>query len=41
MAEVLDCSLEVSEFKLQSHYHIYFWMNTLEKNKNPLIMLVK
>ena len=25
MAKVLDCNLEVSEFKLQSRYYVHFW----------------
>ena len=29
VAKVLDCDIIVSEFKLQSHYHILFWSNTL------------
>ena len=28
MAKVVDCGLDVSEFELQSHYHIHFWINT-------------
>ena len=36
MANVLNCDILVSEFKLQSHYLIYFWTNTLgEKYKLP------
>ena len=39
MAKVLDCGLEVSEFKLHSHYYIPFWTNAFEKAMNSLIFL--
>ena len=39
MAKVLDCSLEISEFKLQLCYYIHFLTNTLGKGINPLIPL--
>ena len=38
MAKILDCSLEVSEFEIQSHYHDYFRTNTFEKGKNSFIV---
>ena len=38
MAEVLDCKLEVSRFKLQSCYYVHFSMNTLWKSMNPLML---
>ena len=37
MTKVLDCGLEVNEFKLQLCYYIHFWTNTLGKGMNPLI----
>ena len=37
MAKVLDCGLKVSEFDLQSHYYVYFRINTLGKGMNPSI----
>ena len=37
MAKVLDCSLEISEFELQSPYYVHFRTNTLEKGMNLLI----
>ena len=36
MAKVLDCSLEVSEFELQSGYYVLFQTNTLWTGMNPL-----
>ena len=38
MVKVLDYGIVVSEFKLQSHYYIHFWTNTLGKGMNPLIL---
>ena len=35
MVKVLDCSLKVSEFKLQLHYYIHFLTNTLGKMYEP------
>ena len=36
MAKVLDCSLEVSKFKLQLCYYIYFWTKSpWGKGMNP------
>ena len=35
MAKVLDCSLEVSEFELQSRYYVHFRINTLGKGIEP------
>ena len=37
MVKVLNCSLEVSEFKLQMRYYVHLWTNTLGKGMNPLI----
>ena len=37
MANVPDYGLKVSEFKLQSRYHVHFRIDTLEKGMNPLI----
>ena len=37
MSNVLGCSLEVSEFKLQSCCCVHFWTNILGKGINPLI----
>ena len=37
MTEVLNCSLEVNEFKLQSRYYVHFLTNTLGKDMNPFI----
>ena len=37
MTKVLDCSLRVSKFKLQSYYNIQFLVNTLRKGMNLLI----
>ena len=35
MAKVLDCGHEVSEFKVQSCYYIYFWINVFGKGIQP------
>ena len=35
VANVLDCNIIESEFKLQLHYYIRFWTNTLGKSMNP------
>ena len=37
MAKLLDCSLEVSEFKLQLPSYVYFWTYTFIKGMNSLI----
>ena len=37
MAKVLDFSLEVNEFELQSRYFIHFQIYTLGKDMNPII----
>ena len=37
MAKVLNFSLEVSKFKLQSHYDVYFRTNILGKGMKSLI----
>ena len=39
VANMLDCDIVVSEFKLQSCYYIHFQTNTLGKGMNPLIPL--
>ena len=39
VVDVLDCSLKVSEFKLQSCYYVYFRTNILEKGMNSFIPL--
>ena len=31
VANVLDCNFVISEFKLQLHYYIHFWILTLDK----------
>ena len=38
MVKTLDCGIVVSEFELQSRYYVHFWINTLEKGMNPLIL---
>ncbi len=40
VANLLDCDIVVSEFKLQSCYYIHFRTNTLGKGMNPLILPV-
>ena len=35
MAKELDCSLEITEFELQSRYCCYFRTNTLGKEIKP------
>ena len=35
MAKVLNCSIIVSEFKLQLCYYVHFHINTLRKGMNP------
>ena len=37
VANVLDCNIIVSEFKLQSCYYVLFWINTLGKGMNCFI----
>ena len=37
VANVLNCDIVVSEFKLQLHYYIHFWTNTLGKSMNSTI----
>ena len=37
MPKVLDYSLQINEFKLQSRCYINFQANTREKGMNPLI----
>ena len=36
-ANVLDCEIVVSEFKLQSQYYFQLWTNTLGNGVNSLI----
>ena len=38
MGKVLDCGLEVSEFKLQLCYYVHFQPNTFGDGNNPLIL---
>ena len=38
MVNVMDCEIVVSEFVLQSHYHVHFQANTRGKGMNPLIL---
>ena len=40
MANILNCSLAVSEFELPLYYYVYFWTNALRKGMNSLIPLV-
>ena len=37
MIDVFDCDIVVSEFELQSCYHVHFRTNTLGRVMNPLI----
>ena len=37
MASVLDCNLEISNFKSQLHYYIHFRTNTFGKSMSPFI----
>ena len=37
MVKVLDSGLEISDFKIQSYYYVYFQTNTLGKYLKPLI----
>ena len=37
VANILNCNIVVSKFKLQSCYYVYFWTNALGKGMNPLI----
>ena len=37
-ANMLDCDIIVSEFKLQLFYDVYFWTNTLQKDMNHFIL---
>ena len=35
MVNVLNCDIDIlSEFELQSHYYVHFWINTLGKGMN-------
>ena len=38
MIKAMDCGIVVSEFELQSLYYVHFWINTLGKGMNPLIL---
>ena len=40
VANVLDCNIVESEFKIYSFCYVYFWTNTFWKGMNPLISLV-
>ena len=35
MTKVLDCDLEVSEFKPHLSYYVHFWTNTLGNRSEP------
>ena len=37
MTKVLDCSFEVSEFKLQLRYYVHIRLNTFEESMKSLI----
>ena len=37
VANLWNCDIVVSEFEVQSYYHIHFQTHTLEKGMNPLI----
>ena len=37
MAQMLDCSREISEFELQSHSYVHFRTNTIRKDTNTLV----
>ena len=39
MVKAMDYETVVSEFELQSHYHVHFRTNTLGKGMNPLILV--
>ena len=39
MDKVLDCSLEVSEFKLHLRYYVHFRTNTFDKGMKPFMGL--
>ena len=38
MVKAMDCGIVVSEFVLQSRYHVHFRTNTLGKGMSPLIL---
>ena len=38
MVKAMDCGIIVSEYVLQSLYHVHFRANTLGKGMNPLIL---
>ena len=38
MVKAMDWAILVREFELQSHYYVYFRVNTLGKGMNPLIL---
>ena len=38
VVKVMDCRIIVHEFKLQLHYYVHIWTNTLVKGMNPLIL---
>ena len=38
MVKALDCGIVVSEFKLWQCYYIHFWINTLGKGINLIIL---
>ena len=38
MVKAMGCGIVENEFELQSRYYIHFWINTLGKGMNPLIL---
>ena len=36
VVDVLDCDIVGSEFKLQLHYYIHCWTNSLKEGMKPL-----
>ena len=38
MANKLNCNILASKLEHQLHYHAHFWVNTLRKGMNPLIL---
>ena len=39
IVKAINCGVVVTEFELQSHYHLYFRVNTLGKSMNTFILL--
>ena len=36
VANVLDCNIKISNFKLWVSYNIHFWINIFQKGMNPV-----